>query len=238
MPAEFPIQYLDPTDLLDHPANWGTHSDTQKESLAASMGEWGWLKPLIVNTRTMRIVDGHARAAHARALGVDQVPCRVVDVDEETEERMLATVDRVGELRGRDEAALLSLLSKHLGDGKKPLPGWNTVDLEQLSTSLSPAASAPDTLDLSFVGGEDEDELELPEEDPGMTPVESHVRMVQLFLDGTTHPEFTALCDRMSPLFATENLTETVLEALRYADHHLSCEADERGDRNPRRHAA
>lgn len=137
MAAEFPIEYLSPNDLLDHPLNWGAHSEKQKTALAASMGEFGWLKPLLVNKRTGRLIDGHARAAHARALGVESVPCRVVDVDEETERRMLLTVDRVGEMRTRNDDALMALLKKEIGPKKKPVPGWDALDLTAVQATLA-----------------------------------------------------------------------------------------------------
>jgi len=49
-----------------------------------------------------------------------------------------------------------------------------------------------------------------------------HVRMVQLFLDVDTFPEFSEMVSNLGKLYETDNATDTVMECLRRADNQLS----------------
>lgn len=44
---------------------------------------------------------------------------------------------------------------------------------------------------------------------------ESPVRMVQLFLDTTTHPEFMSIIEQLTPLYGVNNYSDCVMSALR-----------------------
>lgn len=48
------------------------------------------------------------------------------------------------------------------------------------------------------------------------TPSESHVRMVQLFFNETSQPKFLDMAGDLQEIFKTDNLTDTVMEAVRY----------------------
>jgi len=50
------------------------HSDVQIELLAREIWRRGWRKPLIVSSRSGRVIDGHARLVAAKSLGVGLVP--------------------------------------------------------------------------------------------------------------------------------------------------------------------
>jgi len=131
MAEAFPVEYLDPRDLLPHPGNWRTHPEVQKGALGESIAEHGWLAAPIWNRRTNHILDGHARVELALATEERLIPVRVVDVSERQEKRILASFDRVGELRERDDAQLRALLADLDADGGLPA-GWSSEDLEEL----------------------------------------------------------------------------------------------------------
>jgi hypothetical protein len=129
---EFSIEYLDPNALLPHPSNWRQHPEVQAHALGGSMKEFGWIQPVLWNRQTGRLIDGHLRVEHARREGLREVPAHVVNVDERTERRMLAALDRVGELRERDEAALYTLLTECLKEDPVLPPGWSDIDYGEL----------------------------------------------------------------------------------------------------------
>jgi DNA modification methylase len=140
---EFVVEMLDPRTLTPNPSNWRKHPDRQNEALAASIAEHGWLAAPIFNKRTGRLVDGHARVEQAIGFGTERIPVRVIDVSEEKELRILASFDRIGELRDRDDRMLADLL-KTLADTDAGLPaGWEMGDLEEILAGLPSLEDEP-----------------------------------------------------------------------------------------------
>lgn len=110
--ASYPrLEYRHPDDLSPNPKNWRTHPEAQKQALAAGILSSGWAVPLIYNERFKRLIDGHARREVAIQLGMESVPVYIVDVDEEAEERLLASIDTIGQMAGTDKATLAELLA-------------------------------------------------------------------------------------------------------------------------------
>lgn len=62
--------------LIPYANNARTHSDEQVAQIAASMKEWGWTNPVLVDEAGM-IIAGHCRVLAAQRLGIDEVPCMV-----------------------------------------------------------------------------------------------------------------------------------------------------------------
>ena len=60
--------------LVPYARNSRTHSDAQVAQIAASMKEWGWTSPVLVD-ESNRIIAGHGRVLAARQLGIDKIPC-------------------------------------------------------------------------------------------------------------------------------------------------------------------
>jgi hypothetical protein len=106
------LEFLDPAQLDDHPANWKFHPPDQLDTLRELIDELGWLKPLVFNERTRRLLDGHGRKAlfSGRSQGV---PVYVVDLDPALETKALATLDPVGWTSVVDKAKYDSLLKSN-----------------------------------------------------------------------------------------------------------------------------
>jgi len=83
------MKIVDIDEIKPHDKNWKSHPAKQKRMIRESMREVGFITPLIVNKRTMRILDGHLRYEYARILGLKEVPVVFVDVDEEQEKKIL-----------------------------------------------------------------------------------------------------------------------------------------------------
>jgi len=60
-------------DLIPYARNSRTHSDAQVAQIAASIKEFGWTNPILVDTDGS-IIAGHGRLMAARKLGYDEVP--------------------------------------------------------------------------------------------------------------------------------------------------------------------
>ena len=61
-------------DLIPYARNSRTHSDAQVAQIAASVREFGWTNPVLVDGEN-GIIAGHGRILAARKLGMAEVPC-------------------------------------------------------------------------------------------------------------------------------------------------------------------
>lgn len=59
-------------------------------------------------------------------------------------------------------------------------------------------------------------------------PGGSHIRMVQLFFNEETQPEFLAMVEELQVRFKTDNLTDTVMEAVKYAHENFAAKSKTR----------
>jgi DNA modification methylase len=92
--------------LVPYARNPRTHSEAQIAQIAASMVEFGFTNPILVDKEAV-IVAGHGRLAAARKLGLDVVPVIVLDHLTPTQRRALVIADnRIAESAGWDDAML------------------------------------------------------------------------------------------------------------------------------------
>jgi len=68
------IQQRQIDKLIPYVNNSRTHSDEQVAQIAASIKEFGWTNPVLVDGEN-GIIAGHGRVLAARKLGLDQIPC-------------------------------------------------------------------------------------------------------------------------------------------------------------------
>lgn len=88
------------------------NNDGAVDAVAASIQEFGWQQPIVVDKNGV-IIAGHTRYKAARKLGLKEVP--VVVADSLTEEQIKAyrlADNKTGELAGWDFSALEEELSK------------------------------------------------------------------------------------------------------------------------------
>lgn len=99
-----------PDQLLANVANWRIHPKNQQDALSGVLNQVGWVTGVIVNRRTGFVVDGHLRAALSISRNEPTVPVIYVDLSEEEEALILATLDPISAMAGRDSDALNELL--------------------------------------------------------------------------------------------------------------------------------
>jgi hypothetical protein len=214
--AGFIVEMMDPKDLMANPLNPAVHTDRQKDALATSIEEHGWLAAPIWNATTRRLVDGHARVEEAKRRCEASIPVRVIRVSEEEEKRILASFDRIGELKRHDDSILAKLLSECTADGADVPAGWNEDELGDLLLKVDRAAQRDVSKSTEKEYGESQPSPRAPDDDEGPTPTgePSHVKMVQLFLTTETEPEFQAVIAKLKEQWGTENVTDTVVRAI------------------------
>jgi DNA modification methylase len=92
MQEQLAIDYRAIDALIPYARNSRTHSDAQVAQIAASISEFGWTNPVIVDGSN-GIIAGHGRVLAARKLGLDTVPCIEVAHMSEAQKRAYVIAD-------------------------------------------------------------------------------------------------------------------------------------------------
>ncbi len=83
----WPIEKITP-----YARNSRTHSDEQVAQIAASIREWGWTNPILVD-EDGGLLAGHGRLAAARKLGLTQIPTMVAKGWSEAQKKAYVIAD-------------------------------------------------------------------------------------------------------------------------------------------------
>ena len=93
--------------LVPYAKNARTHDDTQVEQIAASIREWGWTTPVLVDEKGM-IIAGHGRVLAARQLGLQEAPVMVARGWSEAQCKAYVLADnKLAENAGWDKQVLM-----------------------------------------------------------------------------------------------------------------------------------
>ena len=101
-----------PDQLLANPSNWRIHGKAQREALREVLDTVGYVAQVIVNRRTGHLVDGHLRVEEALSHGQPSIPVVYVDLSEDEERLVLASLDPLAAMATTDEAKLRELLAE------------------------------------------------------------------------------------------------------------------------------
>lgn len=137
MSADLKITYCLLAHLIPYVRNSRTHSDAQVAQIAASIREFGWTNPVLVDG-DRGIIAGHGRVLAARKLGIDRVPCIELANMTESQRRAYVIADnQLAQNAGWD----LDLLKIEVGDLKDA--GFDVgllgLDASMLDGLLAPA---------------------------------------------------------------------------------------------------
>jgi ParB-like chromosome segregation protein Spo0J len=137
--AALKIVYKDPGQLKPRAKNPRTHTRRQIRQIAASITEFGFINPILID-KADRIIAGHGRAEAAKLLGMSDVP--TVRVDHLTPAQIRAYViadNRLAQNAGWDRALLaleLQELTVHL-DFDVTVTGFETAEIDLLIRDLN-----------------------------------------------------------------------------------------------------
>src|SRR5262249_58954828 len=136
------ITYKDPAQLKPRARNPRTHTKRQIQQIAASIKEFGFISPILIDS-TDGIIAGHGRVEAARLIGMSDVP--TVRVDHLTPVQVRAYViadNKLAENAGWDRELLaleLQELSKLNFD--VTVTGFETGEIDLLINELNQGAS-------------------------------------------------------------------------------------------------
>jgi len=103
------------SELVPYARNSRTHSPEQVSQIAASIGEWGWTMPILVD-EAGGIIAGHGRIMAAQKLGLDDVPCMTATGWSEAKRRAYVIADNKLALNAGWDDEMLSVELSELGD--------------------------------------------------------------------------------------------------------------------------
>lgn len=110
--AKLKVTYCDPADIIPYAMNSRTHSDEQVAQVAASIKEFGFTNPILVDEFNV-IIAGHGRLMAAKKLGLDQVPTITLEGLTEAQRKAYVIADNKLALNaGWDDQALQAELER------------------------------------------------------------------------------------------------------------------------------
>ncbi len=101
----------EPDQLLANPSNWRIHPFSQQNALSGVLKEVGLVQNVVANRTTGHLVDGHLRVMLAMRENQPVVPVTWVELSEEEERLILASLDPLAAMATADAGALDALLS-------------------------------------------------------------------------------------------------------------------------------
>jgi len=119
--------------LMPYASNARTHSESQVAQLAASMKEWGWTNPILVD-EDGTIIAGHGRVMAARQLGFTEAPVMIARGWTEAQKRAYVIADNKLAMNAEWDSEVLAVELDELRDLGFPLPliGFETAELNEL----------------------------------------------------------------------------------------------------------
>src|SRR5689334_17458619 len=119
--------------LVPYSRNPRTHSESQIAQIAASIAEFGFNNPILVDTQA-GIIAGHGRLLAARKLQLGEVPVIVLDHLTESQKRAYILADNQLALSAGWDEALLQMELAALQDEEFNLDliGFETAELDRL----------------------------------------------------------------------------------------------------------
>ena len=139
MKINFPAHiHMWPTErLVPYVRNARLHSNSQIDQIAASIREFGFTNPILVDSAA-GIIAGHARLAAARKLSLAEVPVIVLDHLTEVQKRAYILADnKLAENAVWDEELLTAEPNALLAEGFEiPLIGFCDAELDRLRAQI------------------------------------------------------------------------------------------------------
>ena len=119
--------------IIPYARNSRTHSAEQVAQIAASIKEWGFTNPILIDVDG-EIIAGHGRLLAAQKLGLDEVPCITAVGWSDAQKKAYVIADNKLALNAGWDDELLKIEFKELGDLNfdLPLTGFSLDELAKL----------------------------------------------------------------------------------------------------------
>jgi DNA modification methylase len=131
--------------LVPYARNARTHSDAQVAQIAASIREWGWTIPVLID-EVGGLIAGHGRILAAQSLGLEDVPTMTARGWSDAKKRAYILADNKLTLNGTWNAELLAseIADLTAEDFDLGLIGFLPDELADLEARRTPSLTDPD----------------------------------------------------------------------------------------------
>lgn len=161
------MEMVEPDQLLANPDNWRIHPREQQDAVEGLLSEVGWVDAIKVNVTTGHVLDGHLRETLALRRDQGKIPVLYVELSEDEEKLILASLDSSSKMAGTDRDKLDVLISEiTTGDpGVQAMLSelWK-VEVEQPRERAASAAADGGGSDSADDGDSSKGELEISAE--------------------------------------------------------------------------
>lgn len=183
------------------PNNARLHNDDNRKLIKKSLSDLGVGRSIVIDNEDY-VVAGNGVFETADALGIKT---KVIESDGSE----LIVIKRTDLSYDDPKRRQLAIADNATGD----LSTWDFEEVTedeatQWGFEMEQIESEPEFFP-SEVDGKD---FDYPDQDL----IQSHVRMVQLFLDTETEPEFRKMETELRDRFKTDNLTDTIFKAVKF----------------------
>jgi ParB-like chromosome segregation protein Spo0J len=138
--------FVNVDELIPYAMNSRTHSDAQVAQIAASIREFGFTNPVLIDEAN-NLIAGHGRVLAARKLKMEVVPAIIVTGLDENRRRALVIADNQLALNAEwDQEKLVAELQSMSVDMQK-LTGFSEEDLLAMLNGFDDPNFAPGTED-------------------------------------------------------------------------------------------
>ena len=155
------IEQLKTEELLSYAKNSRTHSEAQIDQIAASIKEFGFTNPVLIDDNN-QIIAGHGRVTAARKLKLSEVPCIRLGYLTESQKRAYVIADNKLALNAGWDDELLALEIQDLKD--------EDFDISLLGFDDDELSKIMETLIEEVEGLTDEDAVPETPEEPKTKP--------------------------------------------------------------------
>ena len=125
--------------------------DKEYEKLKRSIEQFGYVEPVIWNATTSRVVGGHQRLKVLIDMGITEVECVIVEMDEEKEKALNVALNKISGEWDNDKLALL-IADLQGTDFDVSLTGFEPEELEDLFREDTKKGVQDDDFDVGAAG--------------------------------------------------------------------------------------
>jgi ParB-like chromosome segregation protein Spo0J len=145
------ITYKNTVDLIPYARNARTHSEAQVGQIAASIKEFGFTQPVLLDGQN-GIIAGHGRVLAALKLELEQVPTIELQHLSDTQKQAYIIADNKLALNSTWDDQLLALEVEDLKavDFDLSLIGFHSFELPDLESDKPETEDAPEDDELNF----------------------------------------------------------------------------------------